>query len=68
MGIHCWDMVAGALIIQEAGGCVLNTDGSEFNFMGRQIIAASSKELAEEIVSKIKIYKIDVEFIDHCPM
>ena len=61
-------MVAGALIIQEAGGHVLNTDGSEFNFMGRQIIAASSKELAEEIVKKIKIYKIDVEFIDHCPM
>ena len=24
-GIHCWDMVAGALIIEEAGGCVLNS-------------------------------------------
>ena len=67
-GIHCWDMVAGALIIEEAGGCVLNSDGSEFDFMGRQIIAASSKELALEIVSKIKIYQIDREFVDVCPM
>ena len=68
MGIHCWDMVAGALIIEEAGGCVLNSDGSDFDFMGRQIIAASSKELALEIVSKIKIYQIDREFVDVCPM
>ena len=67
-GIHCWDMVAGALIIEEAGGCVLNSDGSDFDFMGRQIIAASSKELALEIVSKIKIYQIDREFVDVCPM
>jgi len=68
MGLHCWDVVAGALIIEEAGGCVLNSDGSEFDFMGRQIIAASSKELALEIVSKIKIYHIDREFVDLCPM
>ena len=26
-GIHCWDVAAGGLIVQEAGGTVLNTRG-----------------------------------------
>ena len=26
-GIHCWDMAAGKLIIEEAGGVVLSTSG-----------------------------------------
>jgi len=68
MGIHCWDMVAGALIVTEAGGACLHTDGTEFNLMGRQIVAAASEELAREIVSKIQIYKVNPEFVDHCPM
>ncbi len=58
----------GALIITEAGGCVLNPDGSEFNLMGRQIVAAASEPLAREIVSKLKIYPIDPEYPEHCPI
>lgn len=27
MGLHCWDMAAGALVVWEAGGCVLNSQG-----------------------------------------
>ena len=62
-------MAAGALIVTEAGGCVLNTDGSEFNLMGRQIVAAASEDLAREIVSKIRIYKPgNPEFHEHCPI
>ncbi len=68
MGIHCWDMAAAALIVTEAGGAVLKTDGSEFNLMGRQIIAAASEDLAREIASKIKIYPMPPEFVDHCPI
>ena len=26
-GIHCWDMAAGKLLIEEAGGVVRNTEG-----------------------------------------
>ena len=26
-GIHCWDMAAGKLLIEEAGGIVANTTG-----------------------------------------
>ena len=61
-------MAAGALIVTEAGGACLHTDGTEFNLMGRQIVAAASEELAREIVSKIQIYKVNPEFVDHCPM
>jgi myo-inositol-1(or 4)-monophosphatase len=68
MGIHCWDMAAGVLIVTEAGGCVLNPNGTEFNLMGRQIVAAASEELAKEIVSKIMIFDVAPEFSEHCPI
>lgn len=29
-GIHIWDMAAGDLIVREAGGTVVNTDGNYF--------------------------------------
>ena len=61
-------MAAGALIVAEAGGCVLHVGGSEFNLMGRQLIAASSEELGQEIAAKIRVYKVDPEFGDHCPL
>lgn len=28
IGIHAWDMAAGAIIIEEAGGVCLDTEGS----------------------------------------
>lgn len=27
VGMHCWDIAAAALILQEAGGVVMDTDG-----------------------------------------
>lgn len=34
MGIHCWDVAAGALIVTEAGGIVLDISGSiEWNVL-----------------------------------
>jgi myo-inositol-1(or 4)-monophosphatase len=43
-GIHCWDVVAGALILIEAGGYVCDVKtGGELNYMDRHILAASSK-------------------------
>ncbi|XP_040570751.1 inositol monophosphatase 1 [Lepeophtheirus salmonis] len=49
-GIRVWDMVAGALIVQEAGGVVRHTDGSEFDAMSRSILVTSSPNLIKEIV------------------
>ena len=27
IGMHCWDIAASAIIVQEAGGVVIDTDG-----------------------------------------
>lgn len=27
IGIHCWDIAAGAVIVKEAGGILLDVDG-----------------------------------------
>jgi myo-inositol-1(or 4)-monophosphatase len=48
-GIHCWDMAAAALIITEAGGCVLDTTGKPFDLMSRRVLCASSEALAKSI-------------------
>ena len=29
MGIHCWDMAAGAAIIRESGGVIMDISGEE---------------------------------------
>jgi len=55
-GIHSWDMAAGALIVDEAGGTLLSTSGGEFDLMSRGLIAASSRELALQIAAFIKVY------------
>lgn len=30
MGIHCWDMAAGAAIVSEAGGVIMDVSGEAF--------------------------------------
>eukprot|EP00096_Caligus_rogercresseyi_P008764 TRINITY_DN2834_c0_g1_i2.p1 TRINITY_DN2834_c0_g1~~TRINITY_DN2834_c0_g1_i2.p1 ORF type:complete len:291 (+),score=63.07 TRINITY_DN2834_c0_g1_i2:219-1091(+) len=66
-GIHCWDMAAGAIIIREAGGVILDPSGSEFDFMGRSCLCASSNELAEGMQPLIVPFKVDRDFPDVCP-
>ncbi|XP_030607893.1 inositol monophosphatase 1-like [Archocentrus centrarchus] len=53
IGMHCWDIAASAIIIQEAGGVVIDTDGSEFDMMSRRVIAASSAAVASRIAQVI---------------
>ena len=48
-GLHCWDLAAGSIIIQEAGGTVLDPEGGPFNLMSRRILAASNEKVAREI-------------------
>ena len=42
-GLHPWDICAGALILQEAGGKVTDWDGSPFPFSGERILATNGK-------------------------
>ncbi|CRL07997.1 CLUMA_CG020951, isoform A [Clunio marinus] len=44
-----WDIAAGALIVQEAGGVVIDINGGNFNVMKPNIIAAGTQEVADDI-------------------
>lgn len=61
-GLHSWDMAAAVVIIREAGGIVIDTNGlllitwpinnylgSEFDLMSRRVLCASTKELASQL-------------------
>jgi myo-inositol-1(or 4)-monophosphatase len=41
-GIWAWDIAAGSLILEEAGGKVTNYRGSELDLEGREIVASNS--------------------------
>ena len=52
-------MAAGALIVSEAGGVVLDPSGGEFDLMSRDILVCSSQELADQVLSFLKAYKTE---------
>lgn len=53
-GIDAWDVAAGKLIIEEAGGIVIDTNGSELNLMAPKVIAACNQSIAEQLVKLCK--------------
>jgi inositol-phosphate phosphatase/L-galactose 1-phosphate phosphatase len=55
----CWDVAAGSLIVEEAGGLVLDPSGEEFGLMRRRVLAGtpSIARLAADILSKAPISK-----------
>lgn len=48
-GVCCWDVAAAALIVEEAGGVVIDINGKEFNIMSRRVLCAGKIELASAI-------------------
>lgn len=46
-----WDIAAGALIIQEAGGIVIGTNGGEYNVMKPNVITACTPQMCETMLS-----------------
>ena len=41
LDLEPWDMAAGALIVQEAGGVITQTNGKPFSHLERSILAAT---------------------------
>ncbi|KYM89328.1 Inositol monophosphatase 2 [Atta colombica] len=60
-GIDAWDVAAGKLIIEEAGGVVIDTDGGELDLMTPKVIAACNQQIAQQLVDLIK--KADCEIL-----
>ncbi|XP_065065214.1 inositol monophosphatase 1-like [Rhopilema esculentum] len=52
-GIHCWDMAAGKLIIEEAGGVVLSTSGESFDLLGCNVLCGSSGVLLSQVSEQL---------------
>jgi myo-inositol-1(or 4)-monophosphatase len=53
MGLSRWDMAAGALLIQEAGGLVSDLEGGA-EFLGRGEIVAATPKVLPELLSALK--------------
>ncbi|XP_073984994.1 uncharacterized protein isoform X2 [Rhodnius prolixus] len=54
--LYPWDMAAGSLIITEAGGSVLDVDGSNFDVEYGRCIAAGTESLARKLV---EVFRVD---------
>ena len=56
--------------VTEAGGHVTDgRDGSEFDYMDRNILAASSRNLAEQILAlQLKTVHAKKDYPERCPM
>ncbi|KAH8295755.1 hypothetical protein KR018_007062 [Drosophila ironensis] len=53
-GLHIWDLAAGQLIVEEAGGVVLDPTGTQVDIMSRRCLAASSHRLAELVSTDLE--------------
>lgn len=49
-----WDIAAGAILIREAGGVVMNVNGGEYDILKPDIIAASSEKLAQRMLEIVR--------------
>jgi myo-inositol-1(or 4)-monophosphatase len=59
-GLKPWDVAAGALIVEEAGGCVTNMDGSRLDLAGAQLIASNGR-LHEQIMGVLDSARPEAE-------
>lgn len=50
----CWDVAAGALVVTEAGGCVLDPAGGEFGVMARRVLAARGERTGRAVAALLK--------------
>lgn len=50
IGLEPWDIAAGWLIVEEAGGWVSDVNGDKFNLLSGRVLAATEKKIGEEIV------------------
>ncbi|KAJ3611764.1 hypothetical protein NHX12_021778 [Muraenolepis orangiensis] len=56
IGIHCWDVAAGAVIVTEAGGVLMDVDGGPFDLMSRRMMSANNQTIADRLVKEIDVF------------
>jgi inositol-phosphate phosphatase/L-galactose 1-phosphate phosphatase len=50
----CWDVAAGALVVTEAGGCVLDPAGGKWGLMARRVLAARGEATGAAVAALLK--------------
>jgi len=48
--IHAWDIAAGVLILQEAGGCAVDPSGEKLDLLCGKVLCCNSQNIADQIV------------------
>jgi myo-inositol-1(or 4)-monophosphatase len=59
-GLKPWDVAAGTLLVEEAGGHVSNMDGSALDLAGAQIVASNGR-LHQEIIERLAATRPEAE-------
>lgn len=54
VSLHPWDLCAGKLIVEEAGGLVTDFKGNEINIFTKQILA-SNKKIHQQMIDGLKV-------------
>ena len=58
-GFHIWDYAGPLLLVREAGGVGLDTAGGEVDLLARRLLAASTPELANQVLPLITGIQLD---------
>jgi len=51
--LHCWDMAGAKIIVEEAGGIVIDPEGGPLDLMSRRVVCASCPELAQALSKEL---------------
>ncbi|KAI5093114.1 inositol monophosphatase 1 isoform X1, partial [Silurus meridionalis] len=56
IGIHCWDIAAAAVIVEEAGGVLRDLEGGPMDLMSRRILAANNQTIGERVITEVELF------------
>mmetsp|Transcript_41565 Transcript_41565/g.96779 ORF Transcript_41565/g.96779 Transcript_41565/m.96779 type:complete len:297 (-) Transcript_41565:58-948(-) len=57
VGIYPWDVCAGQVIVEEAGGVCCDTSGGDFDLSSRRVLTAASPELAADLAKHLRKHR-----------
>lgn len=57
VGVYAWDVCAGAIIVEEAGGVCVDTLGGPFDLTSRRVMVASTQALADQLAEYLRKHR-----------
>ncbi len=58
LGLNSWDTSAGVLLVEEAGGRVINSIGRRFDILNNKSLISGNKHIVKKLLSEIKADEI----------